>query len=242
MKLTIVIPTKNEETLLPRLLQSIRAQEFQDYEIVVADAHSTDQTRTIAEAHGARVVDGGMPGPGRNRGAEAAKGEILFFMDSDVVLPEPSFLKDIVSEFEAVSAGVATLALKPMTDNVFDKFGHEFYNVYLKALESIRPHAVGTCIMARKDVHDAIGGFDEDVVFAEDMEYVQRAHEKGHLFKVMRSHPMLVSVRRLEKDGRLNVAAKYIYGEWHMITKGPFKRLPFEYKFAHFDEGDKPTE
>lgn len=236
MKLSIVIPTKNEEALLPRLLASIREQDFSDYEVIVADANSTDKTREIAESFGARVVDGGMPGPGRNRGAEAAKGEILFFMDSDVVLPEKSFLKDIVEEFDRVKADVATLALKPMTDNVFDKFGHEFYNVYLKALESIRPHAVGTCIMARNEVHCAIKGFDEDVVFAEDMEYVQRAHEQGHMFKVMRSHPMLVSVRRLEKDGRLAVAAKYIYGEAHMMIKGPFKRLPFEYKFAHFDD------
>lgn len=239
MKLSIVIPTKNEEVLLPRLLESIRQQDFDSYEVIVADAWSTDKTRQIAEEYGARVVDGGMPGPGRNRGAEAAKGEILFFMDSDVLLPGKTFLSDVIHEFERVHADVATLQLKPMTENVFDKFGHEFYNVYLKMTERLRPHAVGTCILARRDIHMMIGGFDEDVVFAEDMEYVQRAHKRGHMFKVVRAHPMHVSVRRLEKDGRLNVAAKYIYGEAYMLVKGPFKRLPFEYKFAHFDEQGK---
>jgi glycosyltransferase involved in cell wall biosynthesis len=77
MKLSIIIPTKNEEQNLPVLLAALRAQTLfqrlpQEIEIIVADAHSTDATRALAIQAGARVVDGGMPGPGRNRGAEAA--------------------------------------------------------------------------------------------------------------------------------------------------------------------------
>ncbi len=39
-------------------------------------------------------------------------------------------------------------------------------------------------------------------------------------------------MRRLEKDGRLAIALKYIYGEWHMLAKGSFKDLPFEYEMG----------
>ena len=66
----------DEEEYLPVLLDSIKEQSFKDYEIIVADANSTDRTREIAEEYGCTVVDGGMPAVGRNRGPEVAKGEI----------------------------------------------------------------------------------------------------------------------------------------------------------------------
>ena len=97
--LSIVIPTYNEEEYLPRLLASIRSQRFEGYEIVVADARSTDRTRQIAERFGARVVEGGMPGPGRNLGAVAAKGDLLLFLDADVILPDTDWLAGKVEQF-----------------------------------------------------------------------------------------------------------------------------------------------
>ena len=96
MRLSIVIPTKNEENYLPRLLESIRSQVFSDYEVIVADAASTDRTREVAVKFGAKVVEGGLPGPGRNRGAEAAQGDRLLFLDADVVLPSEDFLSDML--------------------------------------------------------------------------------------------------------------------------------------------------
>jgi glycosyltransferase involved in cell wall biosynthesis len=78
-KISIIIPTKNEETCLPKLLDSIKSQDFPDYEIIIADANSTDKTREIAKSYGCIVVDGGLPAVGRNRGAEVANGEILLF-------------------------------------------------------------------------------------------------------------------------------------------------------------------
>jgi len=232
MKLSVIIPTKNEEVLLPRLLACLEKQSFRDFEVIVADAQSTDRTREIAESFGAKVVEGAMPGPGRNRGAETASGDILLFMDADVLLPSDHYLRDTVQEFDAMKADVATCKLKPMSDKYFDMFFHHFYNGYSLLTESVRPHAPGSCIFSRRSVHQGIGGFDEEVVFAEDMEYVQRAHRKGHRFRMLRSHLVLVSVRRLEKDGRCNIAAKYLYGELHMITKGPFRRMPFEYEMG----------
>ena len=75
-----------EEEYLPKLLESIKSQDFTDYEIIVADAQSDDNTREIAKEYGCIVVEGGLPGPGRNRGAEVAQGEMLLFLDSDFSL------------------------------------------------------------------------------------------------------------------------------------------------------------
>jgi glycosyltransferase involved in cell wall biosynthesis len=236
MKASIIIPAKNEESVLPKLFATIKEQHFTDYEVILADAFSTDASRALAEAFGVRVVDGGMPGPGRNRGAEAAQGEILVFMDADVELPSTDYLVDVLAEFDACGADVATCRLDPMSERFGDQLGHAFYNRYTKLTERVLPHAPGSCIIVRRDVHAAIGGFDERVVFAEDMEYVQRAHKSGYRFRVMESHPIRVSVRRLDKDGRLRVMVKYIYGEVRMRIKGPFKdHMPFDYEFANFE-------
>ena len=52
MKISIIIPTYNEEEYLPKLLESIKSQDFTDYEIIVADAQSDDNTREIAKENG----------------------------------------------------------------------------------------------------------------------------------------------------------------------------------------------
>ena len=81
--LTIVIPTKNEEAYLPRLPESIQGQTLKPSEIIVADAHSTDRTREIAIAYGAKVVDGGMISFGRNAGAREVHTAFILFLDAD---------------------------------------------------------------------------------------------------------------------------------------------------------------
>jgi glycosyltransferase involved in cell wall biosynthesis len=236
MKVSIVIPTKNEELLLPRLLGALASQTYRGFEIIVADAFSTDKTREIAASMGAFVIDGGMPGPGRNLGAKVAKGDLLFFMDADVLPSSNRFLEDVVAEFDRRGADVATCELEPLSDRSDDHFGHDVYNYFVRATETVRPHAPGACILAKRHVHEAIGGFDEQVVFIEDCEYVQRAHKNGFRFRQMRTQPLLVSVRRFEKDGRWRIAAKYIYGEIYMMTKGPFRELPYQYEMG----GEEP--
>ena len=87
MHLSIVIITKNEQQYLPRLLHSIKMQEFKDYEIIVSDAQSTDKTRAIAKSFGCKIVEGGLPSVGRNNGAKVANAPLILFLDADVVAP-----------------------------------------------------------------------------------------------------------------------------------------------------------
>ncbi len=237
MKVSIIIPAKNEEKVLPNLLKTIQEQTFRDFEVIVADAKSTDRTREIAASFGARVVEGGMPGPGRNLGAAASEGEILFFVDADVELPSPNYLGEVIAEFEQVGADIASCVLNPMTDKVLDRFGHAVYNTYTLLTERVRPHAPGSCIIVRRHAHEHVGGFNERVVFAEDMEYSQRIARAGFRFRMLRSQPINVSVRRLDKDGRWAIAGKYLYSEAYMMIKGPIMdETPFEYEFANFEK------
>lgn len=239
--LSIIIPTKNEEKDLPTLLQTIRSQRYTDYELIVADNHSTDQTCEIARSFGARVVEGGLPGPGRNRGARVACGEVLLFLDADVQLPTAKFLEDCINEMRHKGVDMATCKIKGLSRKPIDRLLFEMYNTYALLTEKIRPHAPGSCMFVRRQVHEAIGGFDEEVVFAEDHDYVQRAQKMGFTFGLLRSQYIVTSVRRLEKDGRLAIAMKYLFGEIRMITKGSFKELPFEYRMGG-EEAEKPDD
>ena len=230
--LSIVIPTYNEEKYLPRLLQSIRLQSFADYEIIVANNNSTDATVAIAKQYGAIITSGGMPGKGRNEGAKIAKGNILLFLDADVLLQEKDFLSDCLLEFLSKKLDIATCCITPLSDRKMDLIGHEVYNIFMLATEKLLPYAPGFCIFARKSVHDRIGGFDEAVLFAEDSDYVQRA-KKIAKFGLLKSHKIPVSVRRLERDGRLNVVIKYILASLHMAVLGSVKTNIFNYTFGY---------
>ncbi len=240
-RLSIVIPTKNEAHVLPRLLDSIRSQTFTDYELIVADAQSSDNTRNIAASYGARVVEGGMPGPGRNRGAAQASGEQLVFFDADIQLISARFLEDSLAEMERRKLDFATCKVKPLSRRPVDRALHEAYNVYVQMLEKINPHTAGFCIFVRRQVHESIYGFDETIVFCEDHDYAKRAHKAGYRFGLLRSSYIAVSVRRLDKDGRLAIALKFIYGELHLITKRSFKKMPFEYVMGGELTIAKPT-
>ena len=208
MKISIIIPTYNEEEYLPKLLESIKSQDFTDYEIIVADAQSIDNTREIAEEFGCIVVEGGLPGPGRNRGAEVAKGEILLFLDSDLELTE-HYLTSVIEEFESEDLGIAITQMTPLSQKKRDKYLHDLANWFMIAVENIKPHGAGCYgIISKKELHDEVNGFDEQLSFGEDTDYIERVAEISQ-FKVLRNARIGVSTRRLEEEGLYTLLKQY---------------------------------
>ncbi len=231
--LSIIIPTYNEEEYLPRLLASIRSQRFVgETEIVVADARSTDRTRRIAESFGARVVEGGMPGPGRNLGAAAARGDLFLFLDADVVLPDTDWLSRKVEQFRERNLDAATCLIKPMSGKLIDHVSHGVFNAHMMATQYVKAHAPGFCIFATRATHERIGGFDESIRLAEDHDYVDRASRVG-AFRVLGGSRIRVSVRRFERDGRFSIFAKYLMAELHLLTRGQIRHDRFDYSFGY---------
>lgn len=239
--ISIVVPALNEEKFLPILLESIKQQTFTDYEVIVADAGSTDKTKTIAKKYGAKVVPGGMPGPGRNRGAEVATGEFLFFFDSDVYLPK-DFLEKAYNEMQDRFLDMATCEFLPESDLQLDKIMFKLANLHVKLNQTFNPRAAGFCIFITRRLFHRIGGFDESVKIAEDHDLVDRA-SKFRALGFLNSVQLTVSIRRLEKEGRFSLVEKYLQVEMHLFTKGSIKEDIIEYEFGNFktDEDKKKS-
>lgn len=230
-KISVIIPALNEEASLAYTLESIKEQDFKDFEIIIADAGSTDRTVEIAKKYDCQVVKGGMPAVGRNAGAKVATGEWLLFLDADVYLSD-KFLSFLVDESQESSADIASCAIIPLSDKIIDQIMHGVTNAYINLTQYFYPHAPGFCIFVKKALHDKLKGFDESLKLAEDHEYVKRAKDFGQ-YKILKKPKIYVSVRRLESDGRFNVAAKYVACEVYRALLGEIRTDLFKYKFGH---------
>ncbi len=237
MQVSVVIPTLNEAEDLPVLLESLKKQTFRDFEIVVADAGSKDGTVNLAKKYGARVVPGGMPGPGRNRGAEVANGEFLFFFDADVEVP-PNFIGDAVKELDDRFLDLATCEFRPKSDLRLDDVMFRFANLSVKMNQDLNPRAAGFCIFITRRLFRRVGGFDETLKLAEDHDLVQRA-SKFRPLRVLKTVELKVSVRRLEKEGRFALIQKYMQVELHLLFKGNVREDIVEYEFGNFADKEK---
>ena len=235
MIISIIIPTYNEEDYLPNLLDSIKRQNFDGYEVIVADANSTDRTLEIAESYGCIVVDGGLPAVGRNNGARVAKGEYLLFLDSDLELTD-DYLRNVLYEFRMEHLGIAITKMKPMSDKIEDKIFHDFANYFMIGVENIKPHGAGCYgIITKKSLHDECGGFDESLTFGEDTDYIERLAEKER-FKVLRNAKIGVSTRRLEEEGIETLIRQYGKSTVNDFLDKRTDAADLNYNFGHGHE------
>ena len=105
MKLSIVIPVLNSERTLGACLDAIRAQNRPrtDYEIVIADAGSSDRTLEIARAADVEVITDNplkTGEAGKTAGIKSAHGELIALVDSDNILPDPEWLNRMLAPFD----------------------------------------------------------------------------------------------------------------------------------------------
>ena len=91
------------------------------------------------------------------------------------------------------------------------------------------PHASNS-ILAKKSIHQKIGGFDETIKLAEDHEYVREIGRNGK-FGYIEIEPVLASARRTERDGSVKTYSKYLLAGAYMLVVGPIRTDIFQYRF-----------
>jgi len=146
VRLSVVIPTLNEERHLGQLLSDIQRQNRRPDEVIVVDAGSSDATVRIAGRSSTVVLHGQRPvARGRNLGGYSATGDLIFFLDADTRLPQ-TFFEDFVCGVERRRLDIACPRYLPYDSTPTIRAIHTFWNVVLKASERTLPSGAGHCI------------------------------------------------------------------------------------------------
>ncbi len=186
LPVSIIIPARNEEQHLPRLLKSIKKQKQQPYEVILADNDSQDNTREIAKKYNTKIVQGGIPSIGRNRGAQVAQTDTLIFMDADTYFLRENDLKQIYNKFQKKNFDIASCYFKAEKGQ---KGTQHFLNI-LKWIASRKANIFlkgdfGAFLILKKDAFDRVNGFDEELVVTEDTSLVKKLSRLGYLHGVI---------------------------------------------------------
>ncbi len=221
MRASVVIATTNRSASLRVLLDALRYQTFHDFEVVVVMGPCQDDTaEMLAErAEWLRVVpnDELNLSKSRNLGIDQAAGDVVAFIDDDAI-PEPRWLEDLLaaySEDEEVG-GVGGLVYDTTGVNlqyryaVCDRVGATDFDRQPPLDDFCRPGAdpciylQGTNMSFRREVLEAVGGFDENIEYIyDDVDIAMQATDLGRLVRPLQRaavhHKVLPSGLRREK-------------------------------------------
>ncbi|MGQ7845586.1 glycosyltransferase [Granulosicoccus sp. 3-233] len=207
MRYSVIIPAWNEAAFIADTLEkvtlAIRALEAGSEhrgELIVVDNNSSDDTGLIAQEQGAQVVFEPINqiARARNRGAMAATGDALVFLDADTSCSEQLLRQalDRLASGGVVGGGSLIAADRPVSASAMR--GLRFWNT----LSLSAGLAAGCFIFCRRDAFDAVGGFSNRVYAGEEI-FLSRGLKRwgrrsGMRFEILTTDPVVTSVRKLD--------------------------------------------
>ena len=209
LRYSIIVPARNEEAFLPGCLDSIRlaGERFiGDYEVIVVVNRSTDRTEEIASSAGAVIVHNDSKNLSgiRNTGAKAATGEVIVTIDADSRMT-PGILNEVDRILKAGKCIGGGALILPERWSV----GICLTAIFLIAYVALRRQFGGMFWCYRKDF-EAIGGFDEGIITAEDLDFSDRlrrhARSIGKRVRMFTRNPIYTSMRKFDR-----------FGDWHVF-------------------------
>lgn len=207
MKISIVIPTLNEEKYIGNLLYDISAQTM-PAEVIVVDGKSKDNTVKLVKQY-PKVKRYSIPANvarQRNVGGLKATGDFILFMDADVRLPR-DFLERTVVQMENKNLDICCPLYLPYKSKPLILLIYIYFNVLFFLFQHISPSGAGSCIACRKQVFLSNTGFDEGLKF-DDIEMIRRYGRKFRFGIVL--NRIYLSDRRFRKEGILTLMLKYM--------------------------------
>ena len=221
MTVSIIIPTLNEAGALPTTLTGLSNLDEEPFEIIVADAGSTDSTRDIAESAGAQII-ADLPrhrAAQMNAAARAARGDILCFLHADTILPTDfiQLANDALANRNTALAGFVSIMrgkkLRPITT------AHNFIKTWYAPL-FFRPISfIRGCrllfgdqvLICRREDFEAVGGYDESQSIMEEATLCLAMVRAGRGRVRQVNRKVWSSDRRVAEWGFWKANATYIY-------------------------------
>lgn len=171
---SVIIPTKNSATFIEACLKSIKNQTYKNIEIIVVDNNSTDNTKEIALKYTNKVLTKGHERSAQvNYGVEHANGEYVYKVDSDFEL-DKEVIEQCINE---IQKGFDAIVVQNTPDERVSwiakirKFEVDMYK-YDLTFSSAR--------FIKKDVYEAIRGFNEKITAGEDFDFQNKLNRQGY--------------------------------------------------------------
>lgn len=227
---SIIIPTLNEERLLPKLLTQLNDESLRknfDYEIIVSDGGSLDNTVVIASDLADKIITHKKESKqniseGRNSGAKIANGKILIFLNGDIEIKDPhEFFNFIESRFmnSKYLAMTCSVVVFPEERKFIDSVFLTFYNYYFHSLNIIGlGMGRGECHIIKKDIFWNENGYNEKLAAGEDYELYKRIRQKG---KILFAQKLFIfeSPRRYRKLGHFRILFTWLINSIFVTLK-----------------------
>lgn len=209
-KLSIVIPCKDEEDYIGSLLESLKSQKgISGVTIIIADAGSTDKTLSIIEEYTKflkiKLIRGGLPAKGRNRGLNLSKTKWTLFIDSDISIRDKNLLEKAIEKCEKKDLHI--LGAKLNSDHLLTKLIYKLNNFLIRLSFFDKPFIVGSFCLVNTAVAKELGGFPTWALHCEDYLFSKRISGKKAGFL---NRSVWSDNRRFKKMGYFNMV-KYVF-------------------------------
>lgn len=230
---SVILPARNEERLLPAALRSVREQTLDRrlIEAIVVSNGSTDATVEVARREAVAVaaesgpvieVVGDVP-PGiaraKNLGAGRARGRLLVFMDADSRM-SPGLLAAVQRR---AKEGERAASIRIVADGD-DPIDHAFFWVIENGKRLVRIRA--NMFWCERGLFEELGGFDESLNHAEDLDFLVRARRAGVRVGHIHDEWIATSTRRLRR-GPLRAGMFTMFGRWLLGHLGIGRHWPY---------------
>ncbi|MCX5692523.1 MAG: glycosyltransferase family 2 protein [Candidatus Omnitrophica bacterium] len=194
-KISVIVITYNQKDTIATCLESILKLDNDNYEAIVIDDCSQDGTAEIAERFPCQLIKLGKhrgAAFARNRGAEQASGDILFFLDSDVIVADNALseILKMLQDHPAAQAVQGRYFQESMPKNIITQYKDYFNNYKNRWDESDCVNIIATyCFAIRRQAFFEVGGFDAKIPGAtvEDNDLGYRLFESGNLVVLNRN-------------------------------------------------------
>lgn len=235
---SVVIPTLNEEDYLPKLLNNLANQTEKNFEVIIADGYSKDNTKNVANKFKDKLTLKFFQtkltnvAAQRNYGAGKSSGKYIIFLDADVGL-KPSFIGKSFSFITKYRGLIVVPYLTPEKGDEEYKPLFDIGNLLVELSQNMtKKFSFGGSMILEKFFFEIIGGFDKSLFIAEDHELIQRASSWGVAPKFMTENTITFSLRRWKKEGNLKVLYKYFVATAYRLFGGEVKNKIIEYKMG----------
>lgn len=232
MLVSVVIPAFNEEKYLGETLKRLNKQEHYgfDFEVIVADAHSTDKTVEIAKKYGAKIVSVPKinPATARQLAVKKSSGEIICCIDADTLVPK-NHLSTIIEEFTKDPKAVGlTGIIEGSGGNRLVNFVYKWGNTFFSRLNFLlgKTGFQGQSFAFRKSAFLKIGGFNTSLHTGEDFDLGCRMSKVGKIKFVPKTFG-ISSTRRI-KEGPVKTISRGFLSYLAVVWKLPIGKKKME--------------